>query len=95
MDDLARYRDAWQSRRTRLFALVAMIVAFCVLLHVWPDPIVIGAGAVATLAAAWWFAIFRCPRCHEHFMGMPTDDVAFWRRESCCRCGLPVNTMPT
>jgi hypothetical protein len=85
-----RYRAAWQDRRTRLRAIFAVLFAFAVLLYAVPSAVVAGVGIIATLAASWRYASFRCPRCSNEFLSVPEAAVRWpWRRrDTCQRCGL-------
>jgi hypothetical protein len=84
--ETARYRAAWQDRQTRLRA----VFAFAVLLYAVPSAVVAGVGIIATLAAAWRYASFRCPRCGDEFLSVPDAVRARWPlRGTCQRCGLP------
>jgi Flp pilus assembly protein TadB len=94
VDDPARYKASWEDRRTRFLVLLAMIFVFFVALLAWPSPLVLAVCFAAAMATAWRFATFRCPRCDEHFMGMPEDDFRFWRRDTCQSCSLPVDSPP-
>lgn len=69
--ETARYRAAWQDRRTRLRAVFAVLFAFAVLFYAVPSAVVAGVGIIATLAAAWHYASFRCPRCGDEFLSVP------------------------
>jgi hypothetical protein len=87
--ETARYRAAWQDRRTRLRAVFAVLFAFAVLFYAVPSVVVAGAGIIATLAAAWHYASFRCPRCGDEFLSVPDAVSVRWPlRDSCRRCGL-------
>ncbi len=88
-----RYRQAWRSRRERVLVLISFIVVFCVLVEVWPDPIVLTVCFAACMRAAYRYAAFRCPRCNEEFMDA-RKILATWPRSDCAHCGLPANTLP-
>ena len=91
--EIERYRHAWEDRRRRRNALVAMVGALAVLLVVWPQPVVAALWGIATLAAGWRFASFRCPRCDDTFMSVP-DAMDTWPRYGCSRCRLPIDALP-
>lgn len=94
--ETARYRAAWQDRRTRRRAVFAVLFAFAVLFYAVPSAVVAGVGIIATLSAAWHYASFRCPRSGDEFLSVP-DAAGWWPwppRATCQRCGLPADAEP-
>ncbi len=94
MTEAARYKQAWQDRRARVFMLCAMIIGFCVSLRAWPSALIAGGCFVGALIAAYGYYEFRCPRCHERFLPFPRNELAFWWRQQCQNCGLEKNATP-
>lgn len=89
--ETARYRVAWQDRGARFRAILAVLFAAGVMLFALPNAIAAIVGIVATLAVAWRYATFRCPRCDDEFLSVPDAVGVGWRsplRETCQRCGL-------
>ena len=95
MTETDRYKQAWQDRRSRLFALVAMILVSLMSLRLWPGMMLVVIGCfVGLLVAAYRFYQFACPRCRERFMASPKDDLKFWARDRCPHCDLEKGALP-
>jgi hypothetical protein len=85
--EAARYKQAWGDRRARMFMLLAMIAGFGVSLRPWPNAWVAAACFAGALIGAYGYYQFRCPRCHERFLGS-------WQHQRCQNCGLEKNALP-
>ena len=95
LDEQQRYEQAWRGRRTRLWLLLAALVALALGLRETDDPVLGALCLAAMVAAIVWFYRFRCPRCGEVFVK--------WRRIfsqvrgktlRCQHCDLAVNEIP-
>ena len=94
MTEADRYNQAWQERRSRIFALIAVVLVFTMSLRYWPHPLLVAGSAVGILVAVYRIYQFACPRCRERFMPSPAVDLNFWSRKYCQNCNLEQGTIP-
>mgnify|MGYP001807668986 CR=1 FL=1 len=91
MSERDRYIKAWDDRRARLFMLCVAVLGFA--FTVRSSPWISGAFFIGAMVGAYRYYEFRCPRCHQHFLPVPRDQIWF-DNGRCQGCGLRVNMLP-
>ena len=98
-DIQAPYADAWKDYRRRRFVMWAMFLGYMpgvvilnridtqVLRNLVPPVSIAFAWMVVFLGAVIWYGMWKCPRCHKHFMSAGLVGNAWARR--CMNCRLP------
>jgi hypothetical protein len=100
MSQTERWKRAWQERRRRGWHVAGM-AAVLIGLAFTENEVLILLWFAATMAVAWRFAIFKCPRCLDTFISMnDASALGFWWflpsswHHHCSRCGLAAGELP-
>jgi hypothetical protein len=83
-DREARWRHVWNGLRIRRIAAFASIAVFAVG-SVFGSGVVLAIATLAPVVAFYMVRSWRCPRCHETFVGARLN----WFGDECATCNLP------